>query len=510
MSLSPPDKASGDRDGGISHSTSSLRVVVDSCHQRRLPARQQGPHAEASTGKNAAIPTPKPSNSYVPSAGTESSVTARVVPSRWLELLAKDATNANAKFPLSPLQLPHNRTETGEDLRNSSNLPPRTLKEQESFHDAASKRGKQIERRIVSQTPGTASVVTNTPSLWTSKNPIPLSELEHYLFKHFVRVSSRLLDFYDPEMHFATTVPHMALRNVGLMGALLALSARHLTLEESEKEHFARTPIEKDSITAHRGDIIDRNLAVEYYLEAVDLLNKAMQYPFYARSLDMIVTAILISTFEMINGSNQNWKRRIKGMFWIQKLQENNGESGGLRSAVWWTWHQQDIWIAMRERRRVFSIWNPKKPVSTLTAPELATRAIYLLSQCINYASKEEETASNLAHRVEWANKLLFLLQEWREILPPEYSPLPSVSNIEIFPPIWVNPPSYAAALQIHSLALILVISHRPSSSDRDDYRAAQHMLTVSVGTICGIARSVDENDDGANMTSLHCLFGGK
>lgn len=93
--------------------------------------------------------------------------------------------------------------------------------------------------------------------------------------------------------------------------------------------------------------------------------------------------------------------------------------------------------------------------------------------------------------------------------LPPEYSPLPSVSNIEIFPPIWVNSPPYAAALQIHSLALILVILHRPSGGI-DDYRAAQHMLAVSVSTICGIARCVDENDYGANMTSLNCLSGGK
>ncbi|KAE8131633.1 hypothetical protein BDV38DRAFT_290004 [Aspergillus pseudotamarii] len=463
---------------------------------RRRPARQESLHAEASTGENAAIPTPTPSNSYVPSAGTESSVTARVVPSRWLELSAKDATNANAEFPLSPPQLSRNRIETGENLRNSSNLRPHTLKEQESRHAAAFPRGKEIEPGIVSQPPGTAPVATKTTSLWTSKYPIPLSNLEHYLFGHFVRITSKLLDFYDPEMHFATTVPHIALRNVGLMRALLALSARHLTLGESEKEQFAPTSIEKNGIPGRQEDIIDRNLAVEYYLETLAYLNKAMQYPLYARSLDMIATVILISTYEMINGSNQHWKRHIKGVFWIQKLQENNGESGGLRSAVWWAWLQQDIWIAMRERRRVFSLWNPKMPVSTLTAPELATRVIYLLSQCINYASKEEEKASNIEHRLDWGNKLLFLLQEWHETLPPAYSPLPSVSKIEIFPPIWVNPPSYAAALQIHSLALILVILHRPSSSDLDDYRAAQHMLAVSVSTICGIARSVDENDD--------------
>ena len=145
-----------------------------------------------------------------------------------------------------------------------------------------------------------------------------------------------------------------------------------------------------------------------------------------------------------------------------------------------------------------------------LTAQEFATRALYLLSQCINYASKEEEEASGLERRVDRGNELLSLLQEWHEGLPPEYSHLPSVSDIEIFPPIWVHPPSYAAALQIYSLALILVILHRPSSGGTEDYRLSQHMLAVAVRTICGIARSIDKNDEGANMTSLNCLFGGK
>ena len=59
---------------------------------------------------------------------------------------------------------------------------------------------------------------------------IPLSDLENYLFKHFGHGSSKLLDFYGPEKHFATTVPHVALHIVGLMKALLALSVRHLLL----------------------------------------------------------------------------------------------------------------------------------------------------------------------------------------------------------------------------------------------------------------------------------------
>ena len=456
------------------------------------------------------IPTPKGSITYVPSPGTESSVTSRVAPLSWFELLATDAANADDRFLLSPpRQFSRSRLEPGEDPRNSSNLRPRTLRERESFHAAAFPRDPEIEQRFASQTPESAPVVADDPLLWTSDYPVALTGLEHYLFRHFVRVSSKWLDFYDPELHFATTVPHIALRNVGLMKALLALSARHLSLCGNERGSFVRSSVDRDGSSSQQ-DVIDRNLAVQYYFESLHYLNKAMQRPSYARSLDLIATSILISTYEMIDGSNQDWERHLKGVFWIQRFQDNDGESGGLRSAVWWAWLRQDVWVAMRERRRVFSFWNPKKPVSMLSSPELATRATYLLAQCVNYASKEEEEASELERRLDRGSELLFLLQEWHECLPPEYSPLPSASEIQTVPPIWVNPPSAAAALQIHSLARILVILHRPSSGGLDDYRAAQHVLALSVSTICGIARSVDEDDDGANIVSLNCLFGGK
>lgn len=97
-------------------------------------------------------------------------------------------------------------------------------------------------------------------------------------------------------------------------------------------------------------------------------------------------------------------------------------------------------------------------------------------------------------------------------ICPQKYGALPTVADThtDTFPPIWVHPAPYAAALQIHSLARILVILNRPSSGDVHDYRAAQILLTLSVNTICGIARTIDESDSAANLVSIHCLSGGR
>jgi hypothetical protein len=396
-----------------------------------------------------AVISPGLSYSSTPFSGTESSQPSRVAPSRWFELLATDATRT-----------------------------------------------------------GGEPIAMDTSS-WISEYPIPLLDLENYLFRHFVYVVSKRLDFNSPEMHFTTTIPHMALRNLGLMSALLALSARQLSLRGIQKESLTNISIEKDGVPSDEDHIIDRNLAAKYYTKSLHYLNQAMQSPSYSRSSESIATAILISTYEMLDGWNQNWERHIKGLFWIQRFQENDGETGGLRSAVWWTWLQQDIWIAMRERRRVYNDWSPKKPIFTLTAPELATRASYLLSLCVNYAS-EEERREDSVRRATRGNELLHLLQEWRERLPPEYHPLPSVSNDQIFPSIWVNPASCAAALQIQSLALILVVLNHPSPSTFSDFGGVQHILAVSVSIICGIARSVNADDDGANMISLNCLFGGK
>lgn len=484
-----------------------LQALAEACH-RTQPHQQPGSaggrdyHLPEPTASGFALSTDttrstsRPPNGYGPSPGTDSSVSTRLAPLSWFELLATDAANADERFLLSPPQLgPGPQLET-EDPRSSSNLRPRTLRERESFYLAAFPRDPEIEQRLASQPPGDG-VVTDDPLSWTTSSQIALSALENRLFKHFVLAVSQWLDFYDPEKHFQSVVPHLALRNVGLMRALLALSARHLSLH-ADQQGEAET------------GLIDRNLAVQYYYETLHYLNKAMQYPSYARSHEVIATSLLISTYEMIDGSNQDWERHLKGVFWIQRFQDNDGESGGLRQAVWWAWLRQDVWVAMRERRRVFSFWQPKKPLSALTASGFATRATYLLAQCVNYSSKEEQDTTDRSQRVARASELLYLLQEWHDHLPREYASLPTISDTDTFPPTWVHPPPYAAALQIHSLARILVILNRPSSGGAQDYRATQTLLTLSVNTICGIARAVDECDSAASLVSTHCLFGGK
>lgn len=519
-----------------------LRVLVDACHQE-TPARHSTdtarresfatPHTSPgrglshsqSLGSNAGvhrhgpIASPLSSHEYVPSPGTDSSTCTRLAPLSWFELLAHDAANADRDFLLSPPQRVPSTLAPGSSVGpvQSPTLQPHNQRERESFQAASFQRVPEIDAKLVAPPVGDPSTaLPDESSSWCTVVPIELSDQEHFMFSHFVRTLGAWLDFFDPSLQLSTVLPHLALRNTGLMNALLALSARNLSLYNETDEHQGDPLAAEKNGTSNPGDTeqdmasrIDRNIAVQYYYETLHYLNKAMHYPSYTRSPELLCTALLISTYEMIDGSNYDWERHLKGVFWIQRFQNNDGESGGVRQAVWWAWLRQDVWVAMRERRRVFSFFQPRKHISMLTAPELTCRAHYLLSQCVNYASREESESTDIQQRLERGNELLFMLQEWQNYLPREFSPLPIKQSSDIFPSIWIHPPPYAAAVQLHSLARILVVLHRPSIGGLQDYRAAQSLLASSVSTVCGIARTIRSDDMPASLVSLNCLFGG-
>uniref|UniRef100_A0A0D2XKM4 Uncharacterized protein n=1 Tax=Fusarium oxysporum (strain Fo5176) TaxID=660025 RepID=A0A0D2XKM4_FUSOF len=93
---------------------------------------------------------------------------------------------------------------------------------------------------------------------------------------------------------------------------------------------------------------------------------EALAYTSYTKSEELLATAIVISSYEMLDESDGrgNWQRHLKGVFWIQRSQDVNGGSGGLRQAVWWAWLRQDIWAAFREKRPCLSFWVPVQDLS--------------------------------------------------------------------------------------------------------------------------------------------------
>lgn len=224
------------------------------------------------------------------------------------------------------------------------------------------------------------------------------------------------------------------MHNFGLMNAILALAARHLSLNTSKSS-------EKSDLTPS-----DANDSIRYYYKTLHYSQEAMRYDTYKVSLELLAISIIISTYEMLEGSSTDWERHLKGVFWIQRSQVIHGDSGGLRQGVWWAWLCQDIWAAFREERKPLTFWRPTRSFDALDPSELAARSVYLFAQVVSFCSREEmeDDQHDFASRVSKADALLEKWNDWREHLTVEFDALPvSTDSKDAFPPIWVNPPAF-------------------------------------------------------------------
>ncbi|KAL2857995.1 fungal-specific transcription factor domain-containing protein [Aspergillus pseudoustus] len=331
-------------------------------------------------------------------------------------------------------------------------------------------------------------------ALWQAQEPIQLLPREYSLFENFVQRVSPWIDLFDPTNKFSTFVPHLAMRNAGLLNAILALSSRHLSLnpEGPAQDHQPH-----------------RETSLQYYYQTLHYVQKAMQYSSYKTSLELLATTLIISTYEMLDDSSQDWQRHLEGVFLIQRSQVIHGDSGGLKSAVWWAWLCQDVWAAFRERRKTLTFWVPKKTYASLSPAEIASRSMFVLAKVINYCSQEESLLAeiNLQERIDRAKHLRNMLDEWWAHRTVEFSPLPAMTSSTSAPfrPIWIRTPAFAVAVQLHCVAHILICSHEPCLYGVDQFMERQTSIRQCVEIICGIAMAL--KDDGSSLISSQCLF---
>ncbi|KAL6230387.1 hypothetical protein BDW75DRAFT_73656 [Aspergillus navahoensis] len=411
----------------------------------------------------------------IPSAQSSESVTPDVnldhASARWLNLLASDAAQAG-EFSL-PSSAPRSRLG----------------------------RGSVSHRHDHTGTTQLCSSQLSERQAWQADSDLALSKHEAVLFRRFAECIALPLDLFDCHRHFSNYATRLALRNVGLMKAILALSARYSSLSPPTPDPQGPT---------------DPNEAIQFYYETLHYVSTALQYNSYKHSEELLATAIVVSTYEMLDASehNSNWQRHLKGVFWIQRSQDVNGASGGLRQAVWWAWLRQDLWAAFREHRRCFSFWQPVVDYPDLSEDELACRAVYLLSQAVNYCTEPPPGAQadvdpeQTRLRTERGNELMDMLERWRSFSAAAFKAFPSPGRGEVhgWTPVWIHPPAFGVALQVYSFAKILVCLHRPVTTGFAGYRTFQKTLTDAVATICGIA--LELTDPSCQIISAQCLFG--
>lgn len=333
---------------------------------------------------------------------------------------------------------------------------------------------------------------------WRSAEPLDLGQYEQLLFTKFTLHISQWIDLFDPYKHFAALVPRLALHNVGLMNAILAVSARHdslVTTDDIDERSSAR------------------DIAIKFYHESLHYVRMAMQERSYHTSIELLATTLIISAFEMLGGSTQDWQRHLEGVFWIQRSQVIHGDSGGLRGAVWWAWLCQDIWAAFRSKRRVFTFWQPTKKFAELNPTQLAARAVFLLGRIVNYCVKEfsgTELTVAIATKIDQARSLSDLMDEWERCLTHEFTPLPcrDTRPDSVFKPVWVHPPIFASSLQLFHVSRLLICLHQPSLGGFHEQEQRQIELNKHIDMICGIALNLTEY--GPSIVSSMSLFIGQ
>jgi hypothetical protein len=260
-------------------------------------------------------------------------------------------------------------------------------------------------------------------------------------------------------------------------------------------------------------------MATQYYYETLQYLSQTLLYPSYAESHEILATATMISTYEMFDADSASnsgvWEQHLRGSFWIQRSQDNDGESvDGLRQAVWWAWLRQDIWAAFQAGRPTITFWRARKPLESLNSDELATRIVYICGKCIKYAASDEmPTDQDLRQRIEQGDRLLRLLDDWHRVLPASYQPvavITSPGSNAVFPPVWIHPPNHAGAMQMYYFARATVLLNQPTMGGLNAYLTRDKQLTESVKMVCGIANSCQEHESAMAFVNVQALFGGK
>jgi hypothetical protein len=427
-----------------------------------------------------------------PSTVSNSLPSPNSAPLAYYDLLAEDAINNIDKYNLN-VDLSFSRRQSPRAER--ANIDPRL----ESLIRAEKMGLSQQER-------------------WNSIELIPLVGDELVLFQHYVNVIGPILDLSDPSKQFTISVPAMTVRNVGLLKSLLAVSARHMAL--MNKPELQRLNLEDQYSGANSNASVHRSgpllqVATQYYYETLHYLSQNLRDPSYSKSREIIATSILISTYEMWDAegqySNGAWERHLRGIFWIQRSQNNNGESqDALRRAAWWQWLRQDTWVAFREGRRVLTIWRPTKRLMDLSGDELALRIVYICARSVDFAASEKKYDINT--RTDQGSKLLQALDDWYRALPTCFHPIhrESPEPGALFAPIWIHPPAYAAAIQTFHFARINVLINQPSMGGIDEFRVRQRFLDESVETICGIAMMDQGKDLPSAMVNFQAVYAGK
>ncbi|CAG8898779.1 unnamed protein product [Penicillium egyptiacum] len=450
-----------------------------------------------------------------------------ISPGEWFDLVARDAISNIQRLNDASTVDPRWRFPEIALSRRQSPAPacPEAHPEQAERHSEQQRLGPEhpddgIEAPLLDH--------DQLPQPWNTTSRIELSALDLKFFRYFIDVVGPILDLFDPARHFTNVVPHLALRNTGLLKSILAVGAKHMSLglmhgpgESVSGGHATQNANTPNSLAAatdlpSESDPAPEHIATQYYYETLQYLSQTLLHPPYAESREILATATMISMYEMFDdnaSTSGDWEQHLRGSFWIQRSQDNDGESvDGLRRAVWWAWLRQDIWAAFQTGRPTLTFWRARKKLEELDSDELATRIVYICGKCVEYAASDGMSPNkDPRHRTQQGDRLLRALNDWHSVLTASYQPVTvatdSGSNT-VFPSIWIHPPNHAGAMQMYHFARATVLLNQPTMGGLNAYCLREKQLSESVRVVCGIANACQEHEPAIAFVNVQALFG--
>ncbi|KAI8931492.1 hypothetical protein NX059_011158 [Plenodomus lindquistii] len=356
---------------------------------------------------------------------------------------------------------------------------------------------------------------------WISESRIELQQDELAFFDHYINAVAPILDLFDPAKHFAKMVPHMALSNRGLMKSLLAVAACHMALGQSPGQNLETVSAQSPSALSLATCVSSRasKIADQYYYDTLRYLSQHIMDPTYRSSHELLVTAILISTYDMFNTRTdfRSWDRHLRRAFWIQRNAGVSGESPhSLERAVWCAWMRQDTLAAFCTGRPALTLHQPTIPLSSLSVDGLHQRIIYIAAKCVQFAARPKEDRT-IARYIEVGETLMKMLEAWKQALPPSFEPvlgsaptasssIGSPSEPDPIRPIWIHPPENAAAIQLYHFSKIVTVLNQPSMGGLASYQTSIKILRESAAVIYGIAIAQQSQNLPSAFVSLQAV----
>ncbi|KAH8650565.1 hypothetical protein BGZ60DRAFT_473863 [Tricladium varicosporioides] len=294
------------------------------------------------------------------------------------------------------------------------------------------------------------------------------------LLRHFVAKLSLWFDYCDPRNTFATSVVQQAVNSPTLLYAILATSARHLSMTSD----------------------FDAYLADKYHRECLALLINIVGDNSALLDEALCAATVILRLFEEISvplvGSDT--QGHLMGTHTFMRASEY--QPSGIREAAFRVVLRQEIVFAFKTQTPLQLLpeyVQVDRAMDTADDWGSAFHIMVLCAEVLSYCYGEEqklaETWDNLSERVS----------SWMESKSASFEPLFSVpagvKENQVFPQIWLLNDCHVAAHQHYLMCQILLVSHDPRRPQLGPKRteaveSSERVIRDHVKDICGIALS--------------------